>query len=274
MPVVKIENKTYTAEPLYQWDQNRVLEIYGLSFDVVPEVHFTNDSMARALCVSASVDAAGVIRANIPNSLLQTTFSVKAYICTLEGDRFKTWYTIVIPVKPRSKPADYTLTHDSEVYSFVALENQINGFAKEVADTVAVVNAAVQTAEAAAEAAGSIAGNAEAARELAEAAGNTAAEAKTVAEGAAVKSLELSLLATGWTGDASPYSQAVTLAGYETTANTRVDITPSPEVITQAMNDGFALVIENNNGAIIARAIGEKPTADLIVQVGVLEVLI
>lgn len=78
-------------------------------------------------------------------------------------------------------------------------------------------------------------------------------------------------LSTSWSGNESPYSQSVTVAG--ATANTKVDIQPSTTVLAQMIEDGTtALFIENNNGILTAFAIGKKPSTQLTVQVTLTEV--
>lgn len=125
MSVVKVEKNSYTVESLYQWDLNQVLTIYGLSLPSIPEIHFTNDAMDRAIVRQASMDSAGVITADVPNSLLQKAGKMKVYVCIYQGDTFTSLYKIEIQVKARNKPGDYTLVDDPEVYSFNALENQV-----------------------------------------------------------------------------------------------------------------------------------------------------
>lgn len=141
MATVTVNKNTYTVEPLYQWDLNQQLEVYGLSLATIPEVHFTNAAMDKAIVRQATMDAAGVIRAEVPNSLLQKPYTILAYICTYAGSTFETQYKLEIPVKGRAKPADYTLVDDPEVYSFNALENQVvNALARMDAATTAAVN--------------------------------------------------------------------------------------------------------------------------------------
>ena len=71
--------------------------------------------------------------------------------------------------------------------------------------------------------------------------------------------LSLTLLAASWTGSASPYTQ--------------VDIQADAAAIQQMLDDGTnAIYIANNNGTFTAYAVGEKPTADLSVQVTVYDV--
>lgn len=125
MSLVKVEKNTYTVEPLHQWDLNQLLEIRGLSLAKVPEVHFTNQSMDRAIVRQAKMDSAGVITVDVPNSLLQKPYDLKVYICGYTDDTFETHYTLHVPVKPREEPCDYVITDDPDVYSFIALENSI-----------------------------------------------------------------------------------------------------------------------------------------------------
>lgn len=142
MSIVTVIKNTYTVEPLYQWDLNQVLEIHGLSLPSIPEIHFSNDAMDRAIVRQAIMDDAGVITVDIPNSLLQKPYRVYVYVCIYEGETFQSLYKIVIPVKARNKPADYTITDtDGEVYSFIALENLVNNTARDLREEHDQLNA-------------------------------------------------------------------------------------------------------------------------------------
>ena len=127
MANINITTKTCTIEPLYQWDLNQILQIYGLALPVVPEVHFAHDTDKLAIVRQATVDAAGVIRVSVPNSLLQKGSRINAYICTTEGSTFQTLYKVVIPVVGRAKPSDYEGTDDAEVFSLDALQVEVIG---------------------------------------------------------------------------------------------------------------------------------------------------
>lgn len=86
-----------------------------------------------------------------------------------------------------------------------------------------------------------------------------------------IDKLTLTLTAAGWTGSASPYSQGVSITGG--TATTQVDIQADDTVIQQMLDDSTnAIYIKNENGTFTAYAVGEKPTADLSVQVTVYDV--
>ena len=126
MAIVKIENNRYTVDSLYQWDVNQKLVIRGLSLASIPEIHFSNTDMGRAIVKQSSVDEAGIITVDIPNSLLQKPYRINAYICIYEDDTFKSLYCIEIPVKARTKPSDYNIENDEEIYSFNALETLVN----------------------------------------------------------------------------------------------------------------------------------------------------
>ena len=125
MSEVVIKNHRYTVEPLYQWDTNQVLEIRGLSLSEAPEIHFTNDAMERSIVRYSTMDEAGVISVMIPNSLLQKQYSITAYIGIREDNTYKSLYTIVVPIKARKMPTDYTIENDEEIYSFNELERLV-----------------------------------------------------------------------------------------------------------------------------------------------------
>lgn len=194
MASVTIDSNRYTiSEPLYQWDLNQVLTIYGLSLPTIPEIHFTNDAMDRAIVRQATMDNAGVISAEVPNSLLQKPYKIRAYVCIYEGNTFKSLYMITIPVEARNQPKDYTIADDEEIYSFNALENKIDNILAESLERYDEVNTKYeQTEERYSQACDTLdqttkvvedaVENAEIAREAAETALETANEAKETAE--------------------------------------------------------------------------------------------
>ena len=78
-------------------------------------------------------------------------------------------------------------------------------------------------------------------------------------------------LSTNWTGDASPYTQSITISG--TTTNSKVDLQPDAIAIAQMADDGtVALYIANEGGTLTANAVGEKPTVELTIQATITEV--
>lgn len=88
---------------------------------------------------------------------------------------------------------------------------------------------------------------------------------------AQIDKLSLTLAAASWTGSESPYTQGVTIASG--TAASQVDVQADATVIQQMLDDGTsAIYIANNNGTFTAYAVGEKPAANLSVQVTVYDV--
>lgn len=117
--------KQYITDSLYQWDINQKLNVSGLNLSVAPEVHFSNCTMDKAI-VKQSTNINHIVSVMIPNSLLQMPFAIEAYIGIYEGTTFKVIEKVVIPVKPRPRPADYQIQDsDEEIYSFKRLENMI-----------------------------------------------------------------------------------------------------------------------------------------------------
>lgn len=86
-----------------------------------------------------------------------------------------------------------------------------------------------------------------------------------------VKKTGITLTAAGWAGTASPYTQTVTLSGI--TANSKVDIQMDATALGVLIDSGTSAIwMENSNGTITAKCIGDKPNADMTVQVTITEV--
>lgn len=78
-------------------------------------------------------------------------------------------------------------------------------------------------------------------------------------------------LTTDWVGDASPYTQIITIP--DTTSNSKIDLQPDAVVIQQMIDDGVvAMNVVNDNGVLTVNAIGEKPTVEMTIQATVSEV--
>lgn len=126
--MIKANFKTYNnyiTDSLHQWDLNQELTISGLNLSVAPEIHFANANMDRAI-VRQSMIEAGVVKVMIPNSLLQKSLTIKAYIGIYEGSSFTVIEKVEITVIPRTRPYDYKISDsDEEIYSFDRLENEL-----------------------------------------------------------------------------------------------------------------------------------------------------
>jgi hypothetical protein len=81
--------------------------------------------MNRAIVRQSTIES-GVVTVRIPNSLLQSALTIKAYVGLYDGDSFKIVETIEIPVIAKEKPADYVIEDSDEVYSFNALERLVH----------------------------------------------------------------------------------------------------------------------------------------------------
>lgn len=131
MANVYVNKKIYKVDTLYQWDKDQELVIFGLSLPSKPKIHFTNDTMEKAIVRNVEMDGAGIIRVMIPNSLMQQPYKIRVHVCVNE----KTSHTFVIPMIKRNKPADYTIeVSDDEVYSFNALDARINNLVANAGD--------------------------------------------------------------------------------------------------------------------------------------------
>lgn len=85
-----------------------------------------------------------------------------------------------------------------------------------------------------------------------------------------VKKNTISLPTASWTGS-GPYTQTVTITGI--TVNSKVDIQMDATALGVLIDSGTSAIwIENNNGTLTAKALGEKPNANLSVQVTITEV--
>ena len=81
---------------------------------------------------------------------------------------------------------------------------------------------------------------------------------------------EVTLLSSGWVGNASPYSQVVDIDGV--TKKSQVDLTPSVEQLVSFYEKDLAFVTENEDGVVTVYAIGQKPQNDYTIQVTISEV--
>lgn len=97
-------------------------------------------------------------------------------------------------------------------------------------------------------------------------------QATELIEGVA-QSLATLTLSTSWSGS-DPYTQNVTVSGYDITEKTKVDIVGDATAINQLCSDGVSTVfITNNNKTLTAYAIGGKPKSALTVQASLYETI-
>ena len=86
-----------------------------------------------------------------------------------------------------------------------------------------------------------------------------------------IKVTSISLPTASWAGDASPYSQVITVSGI--TNNSKIDLQPDATIISQLITDTVAgLYIVNDDTTVTAYAVNAKPTVDLTIQATITEV--
>lgn len=81
---------------------------------------------------------------------------------------------------------------------------------------------------------------------------------------------EVTLFASAWKGEDSPYSQVVNIDSV--TENSQVDLTPDVQQLAIFHNKDLAFVTENYGGVVTVYAIGQKPVNDYTIQVTITEV--
>ncbi len=95
-------NSTLTQiEQLYQYDKGQILKITDKVEDGT-EVQFSNNN--SELTINKAINDSQV---EIPDILLQENKKILAYLKIIKSDSETTIKTVIIPVKARTKPADY-----------------------------------------------------------------------------------------------------------------------------------------------------------------------
>lgn len=113
---------------LTQWDYGQKLYIAGLDVPPTLQVHFSNDEEKTAIVMQATLKD-GVISVDVPNVLLEKTLDIKAWLYVLGQNSGETVRTIILPVEPRIKPADYVSENPqiNKGYIVPATENSLGG---------------------------------------------------------------------------------------------------------------------------------------------------
>lgn len=94
---------------------------------------------------------------------------------------------------------------------------------------------------------------------------------KVVADKTAVLT-KITLLASAWVGDKSPYYQVVAIEGV--TEHSKIDLQPSVEQLEIFHEKDLAFVTENEDGVVTVYAIGDKPKNDYTMQATITEVAV
>ncbi|MBP3389439.1 MAG: hypothetical protein J6K98_06140 [Clostridia bacterium] len=102
----------------WQWDQNRRLEIGGISDTC--QVHYVQEGGESGCLVVEAQWEEGRLLAAVPNILLQTAAPITVYLYCGEETRFTAHHT-VFNVEPRERPTDYVYT-ETEVLTWESLK--------------------------------------------------------------------------------------------------------------------------------------------------------
>lgn len=109
--VVKVEfeddSRQAVSETLTQWDYGQELRVTNIPDLLEAEIHFSSRGKEKALIVDANLEE-NELAAKIPDELLTEGEEIHAYIYVVTPDSGKTVYTVIIPVKRRKKPEDYS----------------------------------------------------------------------------------------------------------------------------------------------------------------------
>ena len=99
---------------------------------------------------------------------------------------------------------------------------------------------------------------------------NTITTISTALELLKPKSATITLLATDWVGEVSPYSQVVNISGV--TSTSKIDLQPTAAQLVELQDAEITLIAENNNRVITIYALNNEPTKDYTMQVLITEV--
>lgn len=121
-----------TVHGLHQWDYGRRLEVSAPDLPQLVEVHFACAGARDAVVRLASV-ADGVASVIIPDTCLEQTAPVTAWVYEVGADYGHTALTVILPVTPRAKPTAATLPV-AVGDKYTELVGLVNDYAEQMAD--------------------------------------------------------------------------------------------------------------------------------------------
>lgn len=168
-----------TAPPLYQWDYGQVLRVQGLKLPGATEVHFAYKGLAEAERRIGTVKD-NVLSVTIPDSMLEQSETVYAYVYVSDSNEGKTEYRVSVPMIARQKPEAWERPEDKGLFD-EALE-ELREDLKKLEDVQTSTSESEKNAKESAEAAETAASAVLKAQEKAETAADTAVSAKKASE--------------------------------------------------------------------------------------------
>lgn len=88
----------------------------------------------------------------------------------------------------------------------------------------------------------------------------------------APKLTSVTMQAANWSGNSNPWSQTITCNGVN--VNSKLDLQPTPTQIVELQDAEISLMLTNNQGTVVAWAIGNKPAQDYTMDVLITEVTV
>ena len=130
-----------TTKALHQWDYGQQLEIEAVDLPTIIEVHFACGGMTEAIVTSCSVaDGLGVV--TIPNSCLEQSSQITAWVYEISGNHGETTKTITIPIAQRIRPGRTDEVPQEISDKYTQLIEQINDAVGALADGTVITKQA------------------------------------------------------------------------------------------------------------------------------------
>lgn len=101
--VFPVGSTVVATAPLYQWDKGHILEIRTDITVPQIEVHFSHRGLREALIGDCSISH-GLVRVSVPDICFEQSETITAWVYEMDGVGGKTTRTILIPIKPRTRP--------------------------------------------------------------------------------------------------------------------------------------------------------------------------
>ena len=126
---------------LFQWDYGQQLEIVSDDLPPVVEVHFACKGMSEAVVMPCSItDGSGIV--TIPDSCLEQSTDITAWVYSIEGTQGKTLKTITIPIVARIRPGRSETIPQGFSDQYTELISQINDAIGALRDGTVIVKKA------------------------------------------------------------------------------------------------------------------------------------
>ena len=147
-----------TINNFFQWDidQEITIKIEGYPqgyLSIAPEFHFTNKHRDTALIVRSNVIGEDVMKATIPNILLQEPYPLLVYVYLTNSEDVSSQRTILfseIPIRKREMPNDYLYVENIKRITAENIKDEIEASTEEarsnaIKDITDTKNSAIQT---------------------------------------------------------------------------------------------------------------------------------